>query len=311
MSRKIFFNEGLHKYTDEYNNVFTSVTTVIGKYKEKFDTEKMARICAQIGRNPRHPKYLKYRGKTEKRLKAEWKRTTEIALDRGNDRHNYLEGIIKSCNNYNKVRDKFTKDRIFTIPDIVSNPVVGRVSLEKLKSLSLDKRYPLIYNTIKALVKEGWKIYAEIGTYSADLLISGLVDLLLVKDDKFIIIDWKTNKAPISFKSGYYEKDAQNNITNNFILDHKTFEYPLQHIPASSGHTYTLQLSSYAYLIELFGLKLNHILLFHIRPSDINNQDSDEIIDVVGIKYLKTDVGNMLNHHASSIDIKTQKGLFV
>ena len=43
----IFFNEKEHKYTDYSNRVYTSVTTVIGHYENKFDTKKfeIAKAC--------------------------------------------------------------------------------------------------------------------------------------------------------------------------------------------------------------------------------------------------------------------------
>ena len=50
------------------------------------------------------------------------------------------------------------------------------------------------------MVSMGFEIYAEIGVYHPEYLISGLVDILFVKGDEFFILDWKTNKAPIRFE---------------------------------------------------------------------------------------------------------------
>ena len=294
MDIQIFFDEVKHKYTDNRGNVFTSVTTAIGKYVEKFDAEGMAAVCAKIGKNPNHPKYLKYKGKTKQQLLAEWKATTQVALDRGNEKHNYLEAAVKHSNGYKLVEGKFIRDRIFTIPDIVKNPKVGQVSLSRLRELKLNVNYPSIYKVIENFVDNGWKLYAEIGTFNIDLLISGLVDLLLVRDNKFIILDWKTNKAPIQFISGYYEKDVNGNLTNNYIRDNKFLQYPLNYIPASSGHKYTLQLSGYAYLIEYFGLELETIILCHIRQEE----GKEETVEFLPIKYLKEDIHKLFTHHS-------------
>lgn len=304
---KIYFDESLHKYTDEYSNTFTSVTTVLGKYEEAFDTDKMARICEKIGKNPNHPKYEKYKGKTAKQLKKEWQKITDAALDKGNRKHNYLEEAIKQCNGYKRVKGKFINDRLFTIPDIVKNPVVGRIYKKDLEKLGVAKRYPEIYKLICTFVDDGWKLYAEIGVYNIDLLISGLVDLLLVKGNKFFIIDWKTNKSPISFQSGYYEKDNDGNVTSNFIVTGKTLEYPIKHLPASTGHKFSLQLSGYAYLIEQFGLELTGIVLCHIQEK----KDGTEFVDIVKIKYLKQDIQNVFFHHASNSTASVQSKLFV
>ncbi len=304
---KIFFDEALHKYTDEHGNTFTSVTTVLGKYEDEFDSDKVARICEKIGRNPNHPKYEKYKGKTAKQLIKEWQEITEVALDKGNKKHNYLEEVIKKSNGYKRVKDKFIHDKLFTIPDIVRNPKVGRVYKEDLVKLGISNRYPTIHNLICTFIDNDWKLYSEIGVYNKDFLISGLIDLLLVKGDKFFIIDWKTNKSPISFQSGYYEKDNNGNVTSNFIITGKTLKYPVKHLPASTGHKYSLQLSGYAYLVEKFNLNLAGIVLCHIQEKD----DGTEFVDLVKIKYLKKEVESIFFHHTSNNVNSVQSKMFI
>ena len=39
MGTILYFNEELHKYTNQDGLVYTSMTTVIGRYEDKFDTE--------------------------------------------------------------------------------------------------------------------------------------------------------------------------------------------------------------------------------------------------------------------------------
>lgn len=306
MNRKIYFDESLHKYTDEYSNTFTSVTTVIGKYTEKFDSENVARICERIGKNPNHPKYNKYKGKTAKQLLNEWNNITQEALDKGNKKHNYLEEVIKKSNNYKRVEGKFINDRIFTIPDIIDNPLVGQITTETLWELELDTKYPIIFELICGFVNDGWKLYSEIGVYNVNHLISGLIDLLLVKDNSFVIMDWKTNKSDITYKSGYFEKDDKGNITDKFIEDNKTLLFPLNYMPASVGHKYSLQLSSYASLVEKFGLKCKGIILCHIQE-----KDDEEIVTPLSIKYYKSDVELMFNHHTSKNRVLHQSKLFI
>lgn len=302
---KIYFNEKLHKYTDEYGNTLTSVTTVIGKYANKFDTDSMARICARIGKDPSHPKYLKYKGKSEKQLKKEWETTTVQAQEKGTRKHNYLEDAIKASNNYKRVKGTFINDRIFTIPDIKSNPDVGIITLDILIKHGVNSKYPIIFNLLKELVRTGWKLYAEIGVFNIEYLVSGLIDLLAVKDNKFFIIDWKTNKAPIRYESGYFDKDLDGNLTDTFIIKNEYLQYPLSHVADSSGNKYALQLSTYAYLTQQFNMELSGILLFHIR--DINDE---EVVKVLNIKYMDREVNSMLEHHISNVELSNQKKLF-
>ena len=306
---RIFFNEELHKYTDELDNVLKSVTTIIGDYSEKFsdNADKIAKICAKIGKNPRHPKYLKYKGKSAKQLKEEWKRTTDIALDNGNRKHNYLENVVKTCNNYNRVNNIFIKDRIFTVADIIKHKEVGKIDLEALDKSGLEAKFSKIYNILKNFINSGWSLYAEIGVYNIDLLVSGLIDLLLVKGNSFFIVDWKTNKSPIRFESGFYVKDNHGNVTDEFTKTNKYLKYPLHRMPASVGHKYSLQLSTYAYLVELFGLEYKGSIICHIRTLP----DGSDTVDIVNIKYYKEEVENMLYHYYSNQVHNKQTNLFI
>ena len=303
--RTIYFNEKLHKYTDELGNPYISVTTLIGKYHEEFDTKLRAKQCAVAGQRG-NPKYI---GKSAEQIEAEWLKAKVDGCDRGNERHDYLEDIIKKSTGYNKIQDtQYINDKIYTIPDILSNPKYGRVDLDYFKSTGLDTKYPIIYKAIEGLVKTGYLIYSEIGVYNSDFLICGLIDILAVKDKNFLIIDWKTNKAPIKFQSGWWEKDRHGKLTGEFVESNKRFKHPINDLYDSVGNHYTLQLSSYDYLAEQFGLNCQGNVLYHIRP---NGNFGEEIVDIVPIKYLKNEVYTLYNHYhlSKNRDMVTQFNL--
>ena len=105
------------------------------------------------------------------------------------------------------------------------------------------EKYPDIFNLIAALVTKGYHIYAEIGVYDSQNLVSGLIDILLIRDKEFIILDWKTNKAQIRFESGYYDKKLDGTLDlNNFI--YKSILSSLDHLADSIGNHYAMQLST-------------------------------------------------------------------
>lgn len=310
--RIIFFNEELHKYTDDMGNPYISVTTLIHKYTEEFKENEIAKACERIGRNPNHPKYAKYAGKTAKQLKWEWKQETERACREGTAKHNFLEDCIKSNNGYKKNARGLIEDQIYTIDDIIKNHNYGRLKLEHFAQSGIKDKYPTIYNTIEKFVNVGFKIYAEIGVYDYQYLISGLIDVLLVKDEEFVILDWKTNKAPIKFESGYWIKDNNGqlifdnngNILNDYYYKEDKFQYPLDDLADSVGNHYAMQLSTYARLVETFGFKCLGLILCHIRTipevKDVFGRITREEFQVVDIKsmpYLKDNVDNMLNHY--------------
>ena len=118
----------------------------------------------------------------------------------------------------------------------------------------------------------------------------------MIKDKFFIIVDWKTNKAPIKFESGWWEKDRDGKLTGVFVEKDKRFKYPLSTLADSIGNHYTLQLSAYNYLAEQFGLINQGNVLYHIRQ--VNT--FEEKVEPVVIKYLKEDIYKLFNHHQLS-----------
>ena len=311
--RLLYFNEEVHKYKDDLDQPYTSTTTVVGKYTEDFKTKEIAKACERIGRNPNHPKYLMYRGKFAKQLIAEWKAETERACAKGTIKHNTLEDAVKSSNNYKKNANGFVNDRIYTIDDIIKKHKYGKLTLKYFSKTGIDKKYPTIYGIIKDLVGKGFKIYAEIGVYHTGFLISGLIDILLVNDaGEFYILDWKTNKAPLHFDCGYYEKNLDGTLNlDRWIAKDNYFEYPLNKLVDSVGNHYAMQLSTYAYLVESFGLKLLGLILCHIRTLEKTYDDNGNEVEEVKfykIPYLRQDVESMLSDHARSI--QSTKTLF-
>lgn len=286
----LYFKEDGHRYYDDSDNKYTSVTTLLSQYYTKFDSKKMARMCYISGQkgNP------KYAGKTASQLEREWADGTEVACEKGTIKHNYLEDIVNTANRCKKYNGGcLPNNRIYTINDIIDNPNFGIISLDILEESGLPERYPTIYKTLKRLTIDGFKLYTEIGVYNSQFLICGRIDLIAIRDYDFIIIDWKTNKAPIKFESGYFRKDNSGNLSNEFVYTDKFFKYPLSHIPDSTGYHYALQLSTYAYLTEQFGLNCLGLILFHIRTIC----DDEEEVSLLPIEYMKYDCNTLINYH--------------
>ena len=317
---KIYFNESLHKYTDEFDNPYTSTTIIIDKYMVKFDAKTMSVACEKIGRNPKHPKYLKYKGKKAWQIEQDWLLTGKIACDNGNTKHSFLELGVKGSNGYND----YLKDvpefingtkgiKLLTINDVINNHSFGRISLDKLALTGIKERYPKIYKAIEHFTLQGYYIYSELGVYDCERLVSGCIDLILINFDtkEFIIIDWKTNRQDIRFDSGYFEKDIHGKDTTNWIATNQICKPPLATLASSTGNKYTLQLSTYAYLVELRGFTCKNIILYQIRESELENDL--EVVNGIIIKYFKGHVEMMINDHynVSKKSHKLQMNLFL
>jgi len=299
----IYFDERLHKYTDDRGNTYTSVTTIISKYYEEFDTDGVSKACERIGKNPAHPKYSIYKGMTAEMIKNKWGKIKDTALDNGNKKHDYLEDTIKKATHYRTIEGTdLIQDRLFTIEDVGTDEF-GEVDIMWFVTSGISFRYPQIYEAIITLHNAGFKFYAEVGVYNTALLISGKIDLIAVKGKEFIIIDWKTNKDDIKYESGYFEKDLNGKATTLFIQTRKYMKFPIHFLADSTGVHYNLQVSGYAWLLEQFGyINLGNII-YQIRE---DQEGYVERVDKLTLQDYRIHSENMFKHHFESRILKPQ-----
>lgn len=312
----IYFNEKQHSYTTEAGLPFISATQLKAKYVKKFSDKAydIAKACEKIGRNPRHEKYFKYRNKTAKQILAEWDNESEIGRINGNEKHDYLEDTIKSSTNFYSIfKSRYSNNKsdlikLYTVNDVLNNIdngiSFGRLDVDYFEKVGIKIKYPEIYDIIVEFANQGWTIYSEVCGYNLEYMVSGLIDLLLVKDNRFAILDWKTGKAPIRFESGYWEKD-NNGIISNYKFTDDTMKYPINHLPQSTGIEYTIQLSIYTKFVEDLGLEHFVSVIFQILPDIYTAQDCKGRGDLIGkpkilvipVNYLKLEVESMFAHY--------------
>lgn len=97
--------------------------------------------------------------------------------------------------------------QMITVADLPNIDIkVKELDIEEFKFLT-NNQYPQIYSVFDFYISKGYKIYSEIGAFLIDYLISGTIDILCIRDDGFVIGDWKTNRGGLKFESGYYKKD--------------------------------------------------------------------------------------------------------
>ena len=239
----LYFDEGPHKYTDTYGNEYISVTTIIGNYSPKFDKDYWLH------------KKARELGITEKELAKRWQDITDEACTRGSHTHNGLEDGIKGSSMFKdaiKYLNQIETGRCITVADI-PNLKARPLDIEKFKEATNNK-YPKIYEVFDFYITRGYTIYSEIGVFLPNLLISGTIDVLAIKSDRFVILDWKTNKDGLHFTSGYYKKDKTCKpvqLTNQWVEKQEFMLPPFNTLPECNGSHYTIQLSTYARMVEL------------------------------------------------------------
>jgi hypothetical protein len=155
-----------HKYYIDGEEL-TSVTTFIGKFKEKFDEEYWSKRKA------------KERGITQKEILAEWKNKSLTSTEKGTAFHEYAENYLTN--------------RIFPFPQEQINNVLGEGN-------DVKERFDKIVILFEEFYKQSYgkliPIRAELVVGDKELGICGMVDQLFFneKSGKLEIWDWKTNK---------------------------------------------------------------------------------------------------------------------
>jgi hypothetical protein len=248
LKRNISFNEELHRYTDEDNNIYTSVTTLIGIYTPVFNKDFWAGYKADQA------------GITKKEVLNNWKDITEEACIKGTKEHKLLEDSINNSINAYKSKEQL----LITAANRLTGSQFTNVNIDILAQSNLAKKYPDIFKYLENKIRQGYKLFVEKRTYTYEHLVAGTIDCLLVKGKQFIIVDWKTNKKELHFKAGYYKK--VNGIESSTWVDtNECMLGPLKHLQHCKGVIYTMQLSLYAYILELWGLECIGLVLYHIR----------------------------------------------
>lgn len=263
---KLIFKEDGHKYNDTNGNDYISTTTILHSLAPAFDKKYWLK------------KKAKELGISEKRLEKQWQDITDEACTRGTKTHNGLEDGIKTSSMFKSAVKYMIKDNgeMITIADLPNiNLNVKQLDIKEFVDAT-ENKYPQVYDIFHYYTNAGYKIYAEIGAFLMDFLISGTIDVLCIRDDKFVIGDWKTNRGGLKFEAGYYKKDRTqkpNQLTNDWVAKKEFLLPPVNHLPNCNGSIYNLQLSMYAFMVEsILGIPNAGLWLCHIDSDFVLNE---------------------------------------
>ena len=122
------------------------------------------------------------------------------------------------------------------------------------------------------------------------LRIAGQVDLIIKSGNDIYIIDHKTNKK-IDQKSGF----------NTSTRSTTKMKYPLNNLDDCNFYHYTLQLSTYAWMLQ----KLHPE--FNIKGLILNHYDHNGNNTLYNCEYLKKDVERMLYFYKKEVILENQR----
>ena len=116
------------------------------------------------------------------------------------------------------------------------------------------------------------------------------MDLIVKSGNDIVIVDHKTNKK-IDQKSGFDSISK-----SNFKM-----KYPLNNLMDCNFYHYTLQLSTYAWMLQ----KINPN--FVIKDLILNHYDHNGNNTLYHCEYLKKDVERMLYHYKKELILEKQR----
>lgn len=309
--RLIFQEEG-HKYTDTFGNEYKSATTLLHDYKPKFNKEYWLE------------KKSKELNISKKRLSKQWDTIAQEACSRGTKTHNNLEDGIRNSSMFKNAVKYMIKDNgeMITVADIPNIDInVKELDIKEFMD-STENKYPEIYNVFNYYTNRGYKIYSEIGSFLIDFLVSGTIDVLCLREDGFVIGDWKTNRGGLIFESGYYKKDKRTKpaqMTNEWVSTNKTLLAPVNNLPDCNGSIYNLQTSMYAFMVEhILGIPCRGIWLCHIDSDFVLNEygmpkrfpdglyhvkkNPKEKVSLFKMNYLRDEIARILKDRKRVVD---------
>lgn len=284
----ICFNESEHIYWDVTcpEQKFVSVTTLIHSFTNPFDRSFWSAFKAL-------EKLLSKEAWTiEKKSLLDTKKFDKVLLEMydisENDFNREQQAILdawdeenrKSCERGTKIHsdleNSFYKKKKDI--DISKFQIGGKFTCEKDRT-ELDLECGIYPEYLISRVSEDGK-----------LRIAGQIDLLVKKGNKITICDWKTNRK-IETKSFFNQK------TKSSVK----MKYPLNNIEDVNYWHYTLQLSTYAWMIQKYNPE------FEIEDLVMVHFDHDDNMTVYHLPYLKDEVVKMLAYYKKESALKASR----
>ena len=284
----VCFNDSEHKYFDinDESKQYISVTTLIGRYEQEFDKNFWSAYKA-----------------LEKLLSKEaWALEKKSLLNRKKFDKELLEVYNISENDFNKVQqdildewDKSNKEaceRGTKIHSELENSFYKAGKNVSLQKFGIGGKFECKKDYSDLDLEYG--VYPEYLIYRESddgvLKLAGQIDCIVKSGNDIILIDHKTNKK-IDQKSGFDTKTKQN----------VKMKYPLNNLDDCNMMHYTMQLSTYAWMLQ----KINPN--FVIKDLILNHYDHEGNNTLYHCEYRKHDVEKMLYHYKKELMLEQQR----
>ena len=258
----------IHKYTQEFDKEFWSAYKALEKLlpKESWDIEKKSLLNTK--------KFNKEILDVYNISESEFNKAQQDILDAWDEENR------KSCERGTKIHEEIEHSFYDNPKDISLQKFGLGGKFECKKDYSeLDLEYG---------VYPEYLIYRE--SDDGILRIAGQVDLIVKQGNEITIIDHKTNKK-IDQKSGFDSATKSN----------AKMKFPLNNLMDCNFYHYTLQLSTYAWMLQKIHPE------FIIKDLILNHYDHKGNNTLYHCEYLKHDVEKMLYHYKKELMLNEQR----
>lgn len=198
IKEEILFEEESHIYIIKGKKNYISASSIPKRFTPHVDYN----ILLNASANKKGLKPLE--------LKKQWDYNRDYACALGNLTHYTIESLLNNTPKKVTVESSLLKDTDYNRITEASQKVLKWLEIEKYNIIGTEV---MLYNEIEKIV--------------------GTLDLLVEKEGKYYIIDWKTN-----------QKDIFNDHYNSYLTS------PFNNLKASTFNKYQIQLSTYKFLVE-------------------------------------------------------------
>ena len=283
----VCFNDENHCYWNVNDNEkYISVTTLIHQFTQPFDKEFWSAYKALEKLIPKDSWAI------EKKSLLNSKKFDKSILDvydiSENDFNKTQQDILDSWDEENRK----SCERGTQIHSDIENSFYKKPKDISLKKFGIGGKFECKKDHTELDLEYG--VYPEYLIYreSEDgiLRIAGQVDLIIKSGNEITIVDHKTNK-----------KIEQKSFYNSKTRSSAKMKYPLNNLDDVNFYHYTMQLSTYAWMLQ----KINPN--FIIKDLILNHYDHNGNNTLYHCEYLKDEVERMLKFYKKQVILGKQK----
>lgn len=283
----VAFENSSHTYWNINDNErYVSVTTLIHRYTQEFDKDFWSSYKALEKLLPKDSWTV------EKKSLLNSKKFNRELLDTYNISENDFNKVQQEILDLWEEENRKSCERGTKIHEEIEHSFYNNPHNISLQKFGLGGKFECKKDYSELDLEYG--VYPEYLIYRESddgiLRIAGQVDLIVKSGNEITIIDHKTNKK-IDQKSGF---DS---------ISKSTFKmkYPLNNLMDCNFYHYTLQLSTYAWMLQ----KINPN--FVIKDLILNHYDHNGNNTLYHCEYLKKDVERMLYHYKKELILEKQR----